>query len=563
MIYNRSNQTKEKKEQACSTMKRHVYGTAPETIFKERHPLESKDEYAIEYRKRNFRNNTVSYFQQAINDINLVLVNNPPNVVWSDTTEIQAYIKQIKFITKNNRLNLWDWFVKKVLSEYIVDANAYLVILPKHPKTPFPKRYTETLPNFNQIINQKIEVEVKIIPTSSIVEEKDNYIKFRAGEYEIRNGILQPYYIILSAEKTEVELPNKDGKYEKHLYYLNNLQYKPYVVLGNIEVKNENEECYHISELYGSALIADMLIGQTSDLQIAMKRFTYPRHFMHEYECPNGCEYSEEKKCHIDIKTGSTCSSCGGAGYTRETSVLGSRVIPVKRGMEETTELKIPEAFISPPTDGTRLSFEYCNYLEDKLIASLCILNQNMTNQSGVSKSYDLQQKISRNARIVTHLLTLYEIVINTISEYLNGSSNNHVVLPEEYDIFDIDDIAAEIANAKANNLPDAALTELTKKYLLKKYGKNAINEKIVNYLSIYDRFFNLSQNEKAQTKALYSNTISNTELLHSQLSWSILQAYAQESPNKLLKLTNQEIYNYVIENIKNIYPETESPIIS
>lgn len=542
------------KKRVFNMMRTHLYGITPVNIFKQRHPNESKDKYAHEYRVNNYRAITLAWFQQAVCDVQEVLTNIKPTINWNTQTNNKQKIESIKFVSSNRRLNLWQWFAMDLSLNYLADANSYLVVLPNHPTSRFIPSYEYELPNFDAIKEQKIDIEVKYINCTDIRNVDNERIEFYAGEYEYKKGLKAPYYYIITKDSTSIEIPNSDGKATIMPLYANNLQYVPFVALGNIEVEDENANKYYISELFGASQYADLLIGQYSDLQISLKRFTYPRHYMHAPKCPNtNCEYDDKLKCYAD--SGSTCNTCHGSGYVQEMSNLGARVIEVKSGFEETGELRIPEAFVSPPTDGTRLSYEYCEYVERKVVSSLCIATQNVTNQSAESKGYDMRHKVSRNARIVTHLLTIYEIAINIIDEYLGGNGNNSVVIPESFDIYEANDIAGMIVEAKNSKLPDVALIELTKMYLLKKYGANIINKKIIDYLAIYDRFFVFANEEKLTAKAIYGESLTTIDYLLNDKAWAILQGYAEREPAMFVKMTMDEINTFVRNEINKIYP--------
>ena len=79
---------------------------------------------------------------------------------------------------------------------------------------------------------------------------------------------------------------------------------------------------------------------------------------------------------------------------------------------------------------------------------------------------------------LFSYLYNIYEYLLNIIDEYRIGKGTINVIFPEEMDVRNANDILFEITEAKKNNLPNAVLVELTKKYLLKKFGKTKEKQK-------------------------------------------------------------------------------------
>ena len=552
--------TYEKWQEVFLQMATHTQGMPPKHLFKARRPLEIENAEAMRYREENFKPITKGEFDKAINDYIAIARNLDVNIVYRSEND-KKEIENVKISDGIKNNNIYDWYFNFIARYRQTDPNAVVVVLPKHTTQTLINNDSsvaleDRIPNFNSIINQKIDVDVRLITYNNIIDINEYYFIFVAGSWEYRKGYNAEYYFKVTKDETTLIIPvAKENTYEykEIVYYKNKLNINPYTIIGGKLVKqieDNNILSYYISDFSGAVAWGDLAIGQIGDLQICEVRFTYPRHWRIKIECDNrlgGCHYDDEKSMHC-TNDGSKCQRCNGTGYIMDTTPLGTLLVDNAGAFMENGKFQEPEGFISPDTAILKHSGDRIDYYFGMMLQSLGILSQNMTNQSGLSKQMDMQHIISQKTIIVTDLYLNYVYLLNIINGYFGGTSEIDIIFPQDFDVKNADDILYEITEAKSKNLPNSIIVELTKKYLLKKFGNTAINNKIINFLSIYDKLFiygigDISQNQIAG--------ITDRDFYIHNLGFSILQD--KQITDRILSMSFQEMANIIEQNIPQV----------
>lgn len=543
-------------------MATHTQGEVPLHIFKERRPLETQDENALEYRINNFREVTKDEFDKAINNY-LDLAFSLDISIDYGTSVNKEYIENIKVSNGHKNISFKEWFFKRVGAYRQTDPNAVVVVLPKHTSEILIPSYKYELPNFNNIINQKIEIDVLLITYNNILYIDNSDFIFYAGQFEYKDGFSEKYFYHINKDETKLIYPKKEDNgfvYEELILYKNKLSNPPFSVIGGklvSQIIDGNQYEYYVSDFSGASAWGDLALGQNSDLQIGETRFIYPRHWKIKVKCDN-----DINDCHLDHKTGlhviednTVCQRCKGTGYVMDSTPLGTTFID-KRDLEDGKFVE-PEGFITPPSDILRHAAERTAFYFEKTRQALGLLNQNMTNQSGESKSYDYLHTLSTNKYIVTDLYNIYEYLLNIIDEYRIGKGTINVIFPEEMDVRNANDILFEITEAKKNNLPNAVLVELTKKFLLKKFGKTKEKQKIVEYLSLYDKLFIYGITDVAQNQIA---GITDKDKLFHNLAYQILVNQIKLN-DKFIELTYDDYTTIISTELDKLLPSNQQII--
>ena len=78
-----------------------------------------------------------------------------------------------------------------------------VVVLPKHISETFVPNYLFDLADFNNIINQKIDIDIRLIGYADIVDISNDYLVFKGGDYQVNDIIKVRYVYFLFLEQIE------------------------------------------------------------------------------------------------------------------------------------------------------------------------------------------------------------------------------------------------------------------------------------------------------------------------------------------------------------------------
>ena len=555
-------------QEVYNIMSVHTQGALPIQIFKDRRPLESENKQAFNFRSNNYRAITKNEFDKAIADYTTTALNLDAVVDYGTNDDLKAYEDTLKLNNTYTSFSLKEWIIKRVGWYKQTDPNAVVVVLPKHISETFVPNYLFDLPDFNNIINQKIDIDIRLIGYADIVDISNDYLVFKGGDYQVNDSKSYPYYFGIDKEQTILFIPKiTDNKlsYESHIYYNNNLTNAPFYVIGSRYVLDADGSEYFISDYHGAAGWGDLAIGQGSDLRICEIRFVYPRHWRVKVPCDNvmegGCHLDTSLNRHV-TSDGHTCGRCSGTGYIMDTTPTGTLMVS-KGGdfLDEQGKFTVPEGFITPDTSILQHSANREAYYFDMMLNALCVSKQNMTNQSGESKRYDSQQRVDLVSGILFDLFKLYENILNSIAEYRGGSNDVNISLPEDLDIKNSADYIVEIAQAKSSGAPYLILVELTKRYLLKNFGASAVNEFVINELAKIDKIFAYGSSELVQAKASLGSDLTNEDIILHHQGFQIMIDLFNEG--KITKDSSTDEINAIVRKVINETFNLSKPIIS
>ena len=551
----------QKWQEVYDIMAVHTQANTPERIFKERRPLESENEAILEFRKKNHRPITVNEFQKAIADyINTAM--SIDIVVNYNGSDIIDYESELRINTGLNKTNLKEWLFKIVGAYRQTDPNAVVVFLPQHRSEKFIPSFENEIPNFDskQQLIQKVDVLPMLVSSKNIVYIDVDNILFHAGDYIYNeDGKTKPYYYALNKDQTFVIIPKEEEKkniYEQIPLYNNAISIAPFFAIGGkmiIEQDGAELKSYYISDYHGAAAWGDLAIGQGSDLRVCEIRFVYPRHWRIKVKCDNNsCNLIDG--IYTDIEHNSTCKRCNGTGYIQDTTPMGTLMID-KGGtlLSDDGKFTEPEGFIAPPSEILKHSAERESFYFGKMLQSLCVLQQNMTNQSGESKSYDVQHKIDVVSSIVYDLTNMYATSLEIIDLYRGGEGGITITLPETLDVRNSNDILTQLTEAKEKGAPYPAQVELTKKFMLKNFGGDFINKFVVEFLANTDKLFALSQSELPNAKAILGSDINAKDIIYHNMGYATLKKMVEKDKsiidkedNEIMQMLNEKLSAFI-----------------
>jgi hypothetical protein len=541
----------------------HTQDAEPVKLFRERRPLESSNLYALQYRLDNHRNVVKSAFDLAIDQYIEAANNIDATVKIGAVTE--EYLSTFRLFDGYKGITLKDWVFQFVGRYKQTDPNSFVVVLPMHPTEDLIPTYEAEIPMMETAANMRPRPTTWLVPFNDVTYVDDYTFTFKAGAWTINpKGITEPYYFSLTKDQITLIYPTetKQNGGKKSVEYVEvpwyNVggyeSYTAFVTGGKSIVWSDAQGeiyQYYISDFYGAAQIADILVGNMSDLQIIESRFTYPEKWARKKECNAvGCMLDHSDGMYK--VGGKVCGTCAGTGYIQDTSPLGTHQLDDKEDYAESGNPKLPVGYVTPDTAILKHKADRTEAYYHWMMRELGLnVSQNMTNASGESKRYDMMQKVTLISSIVVDIYRLYENVLNAFAWYLGDTEKVVITLPKDFDIKNADDISDELKAAKEANLPYAVLTELTKRYMLSKFGNNEKNRKKVEYLALKDKLFVYGIEDLRNAIAIHGTDITNTDKVSHIMGWQVLDEILREDP----EISMEELDRQFMERIAVYIP--------
>ena len=523
-------------------MRWHINGEVPIDIFKHRRPLESKSEFALEYRKANHEPVTKSPFDKAIGAINEITKN--ANISISGLQE-KVDINQIIHFGKLT-FNITDFFKNHLTRLRELDPNAMIVIA-KLPT--IEHSYNYTLNDFDT------ELKVMLISSPDIISINNDVLICNIGEWEYKKGKYEKLRLIINSKQTAISIPTLiENKIEYvdvpiEETYLNTSPF--FYISDNIsnkiiytDVSKENM-IIRYPYFWGAASWGNKFYGEDTDFNIKMTRFTYPHTTKAILSCNEiGMEYINGVHCEVDTKK--PCPKCNGTGkFIAEESPLGATYIDYSKYADENGNYPPIIDFKEPGTAGLTMTNNKLQDYYDNMCSELGLMQQNVTNQSGVAKSYDENTRISTYSQIVYNNIKVFSNILNIIQQYIYNTIDNEVVDIEvniigELNIRTNKQLIAELSEIRSNGAPPSIQSAIIKKILLKQLGDTQQNRRIIDLASRYDILFRYSDSDLTQAKAQLGSQYVNeqTIIIHNTIIDVISDILKVED------LENEEVIN-------------------
>lgn len=560
-----------KHEEVYNTMSVYLQSKSPTHIFRQRRPLESKDNVTLEHREENHRN----FLKDAFDLTLMKCIEAAQGIDYKEKVENPEFKKYIDSyqITKNSITISLDEYLTNNLFKYSEnDPNSFAVVMPKHPTEPLnpvgevsPDEITQ-LPNFNNITNRNIELELIIVPFKDVLFVDNDRLVFEGGDWQLENKS-HDYYFEVSKDSTIIWIPSKqDNKivYNSYVYYNNQLSENPFIPTKNNYLIYEGKEGevdidfqYNVSHLFSATFLADLIYGQQSDLQVTAIRHVYPIKTQVKTNCQNVIGYEFKNGVHCNSETGLTCETCQGKGYHIDETPYGTILVDNKVGLEGELRGLNAVAYTSPDTAPMTFNKELIKEYKDELYNLLGITTQNNTNASAESKRMDMQQRISRLTNIVKDILRVKESVIRVMENFYTRKAPTYKIFYDGgFDVQNDEDISIELDAAIKGGYPIELRREILKRLYLKKNGKTAENEFIIDFLINNDVLFGYSLDEVQKQVAIFGSMIGDKQILIHNLGESVLKKIiAGLDPDKPLDETQiKEQFITQINDLRQSY---------
>lgn len=495
----------------------HINGVCPEHLYIERRPIESNNPYAFDYRVKNFQPTTREAFDKAIGGVVRVLNSANISIDKDDRIDI-VYIggKTIKEYALNDLVRIREY-----------DPNAVILVFPK----------------IEAISENSVTVDgffAKLFYSKDIVFKNDDEIEVREKDYTIlytKDGIYKK--------------SKKDGVEIKENIISFNISTKPYITISSLKTTVLDIEVYR-GYFAGAIAWGDKYYSQETDLLIQATNNTYVKEIRYKPKC-NAIGMHMVNGVHCSKDTGAICSSCNGSGYTSASSPMGIIDVPYEADNGDVTPLQNIVQYAEPPQNAIKTSEGFVDKYYANMCQSLGLVNQNLTNQSGVSKSFDYIQKMDIINAILLESIDVIRNVYTIATEIKDKGGNYKDVNVSFYgELTDgtYADIVSKLKLSKENNLPPFIQEKYVDNIMMSSLGDSDITKKIIYWAKKLDKLYIYGTNDLAIARAQLGNSISSNMVdIHNNIIRELQQFFEINDID-----ANPEQY------IKDKYPTVVTP---
>jgi len=508
-------------------MDTHINGVCPIHIYAHRRPLESTDYYAIEYRVNNFEPLTKEAFDRALS--NIISINQSATVKLKTLDNLELYIDNKDF---------YDYCFSDLIHIRENDPNAVIVLIPE---------ITEATDGINVILQN---INPFLVRSNRIEHIKDNEIKFHYGYKNKKESYLTikggQYVASYFEDNKYIDVPLVDLGFKQ----------TPYIYISTNTVREGKYEL-RLPYLFGAMAWGNKFYGQESDFTVSATRYTYIKEIRAKQECrESGMKMIGGIHCDNE---GNACGTCKGKGYVQDDSPLSTIYVDYAKLADDLNSIPDVIKYSEPPQSALTTSKDITEYYFDRMLNSLGIIKQNLTNQSGYSKSFDYEQSkkaITRifndNINVLKSVYQLAELAINPKKEPIT-----EVYAIGELGENTLEDLLDKLKKAKENASPSNVITSIVEAIYLKTLSPE-FAELIIDIAKDYDILFSYGRDDITEAKAHFGSLIGIKEIVIHNTIIDKLEKYF----NQNIDATRDSAISF-LDNEYSKYQAQTTPIIS
>lgn len=471
----------------CQTMATHIDGICPLHIYVNRRPLESENTYALDYRVNNFTPLTKDAFDRSINSIieyclSANIGSNMPELITNNNYSIKG--KDVYLFCQSD-----------LVRQREKDPNAVIVVIP----------------SINKIDDNSVSINninILFVPSSDIIDKSEMRI----------------YFTVSKDKDKEVRLLVDNGQYTLKVssdskdfvdYPLVSMQpRKPYIDISS-NIVYEGKYKLALPYLYGASAWGDKFYGQESDFSVQATRYTYLKEIRAKERCDEVGAIFKENGVHCYADNNLTCRKCGGAGYVKDDSPLGTIYVDYSKLNAEDRAFPQVIQWAEPPQSALTSSREIVSDYFEKMCEALGLIKQNYTNQSGVSKAFDFKDKISTIYKIFNDNINVAQDIYRFIEYFLIDEQiqTTELYLIGEIGTSTMADLLNELDLARKGNAPTFIISSILDKIYLKSLPPN-IAERLLSVAKQFDKLYIYSSNDITMLRAQFGSQLTEYDLV-------------------------------------------------
>jgi hypothetical protein len=466
----------EKSRELEADMRVHSEGSFPEDLISERRPNEPST--VLEYRKKIFVPKTKPYFSKIESTLQKIRRSSDWSIRYNNTAfdKIVEGEKMEDYADKNFPVfgSVTNWAFSLLLRNYLVDANALLLVAPIELPT----------------------VENEFLKPVATIFNSTDVLDFVEGDYAVLVNKLgstygpvgkekegESFYIITTLSVTRYDQINGKREFGVGFEYFHGLEELPVFKLGGIVVDVYGQHSLYESRISGIVPEFNEALREYSDLQAAKVLHLYPERWEYTNNECTSCKGSGLRHEIIDgDRRQTTCTTCEGIGYIATGPYSKMIIKPAGTGEER---LPTPPAgFIEKDVEIIKVQD---TSISDHIYNGLASINfeflaSSPLNQSGKAKEVDKDElnntvhSIAEDlVRIIDH--TYYLIALYRYSAQYTKDDIREMLpmisVPEKYDILSSSYFTEQMKAAKENKMNPAILNAMEVSYATKAFNND------------------------------------------------------------------------------------------
>ena len=210
-----------------------------------------------------------------------------------------------------------------------------------------------------------------------------------------------------------------------------------------------------------------------------------------------------------------TCRKCGGAGYVKDDSPLGTIYVDYSKLNAEDRAFPQVIQWAEPPQSALTSSREIVSDYFEKMCEALGLIKQNYTNQSGVSKAFDFKDKISTIYKIFNDNINVAQDIYRFIEYFLIDEQiqTTELYLIGEIGTSTLSDLFTELDMARKGNAPSFVISSILDKIYIKSLPPN-IAERVLSVAKQFDKLYIYSSNDITMLRAQFGSQLTEYDLV-------------------------------------------------
>lgn len=469
-------------EQMYVRLKVHADGEYPKKLIEERRPSES--DTIMKYREKIFVEITKETFSSIVNALQVIRRSSDWSIRY-DAKSISSKIAKDETLEQYCEYqfpmgyhSVTNWVFGELLKEYLIDANAVMMLLPINMMA----KANEYLKPFPRIFNSCDVIDYIPGQLAIFSEQPEmDYVPTESGLSPYESKI---FYVVdsISVQKWKQV---QTGEYQLVSEYFHNLGYMPCIKMKGVFKKRLNTVPIYESRIQSIAPRLDEVVREYSDLQAEVVQHVHSEKWQYATQNCIACADANGKPSGI-VKSGTTkkvCSACKGSGKVASSPYTTIVVDPnVNKIMGEDRLTMPPGGYLLKPVEIVKIQDARIDAHVYKALASLNMqfLAKTPLSESGIAKEVDRDALNTFVYSIAEDIVWMMDNIYSIINDYRymklvpvvkeRKAMLPKITVPEKFDLLSSGYLMEEISKAKTSNISPIITNAMELEYTNKKF---------------------------------------------------------------------------------------------